>query len=275
MSTNDAPNDSANVNQEAQKIWDANAAWWDNQVGEGNSTQRLLIGPTTERLLALQPDELVLDVGCGNGLFSRRMAELGARVVACDFSEKFLELARARTTKNADRIQYLHIDATNEAQLLSLGERRFDAAVCNMALFDMAEIAPLLSALTKLLKPGGRFVFSVVHPVFNNPSGSSKVIEEEDRDGDLVTTYAVKVSRYLQPAVAKGIGIVGQPQPHYYFHRPLSDLLTACFDAGFVMDGIVEPTTNEDRQPARPFSWTNFMAEIPAFLVARMRLLPI
>ena len=74
------------------------------------------------------------------------------------------------------------------------------------------------------------------------------------------------------PAVAKGIGIVGQPQAHYYFHRPLGVLLTACFDAGFVMDGFIEPTADGDRQPARPFSWTNFMDEIPGFLVARMRL---
>jgi hypothetical protein len=38
------------------------------------------------------------------------------------------------------------------------------------------------------------------------------------------------------------------------------------------MDGFIEPTADGDRKPARPFSWTNFMDEIPGFLVARMRL---
>ena len=77
------PND---LNRETQQIWDANARFWDARFGEGNDFQRTLIGPATERLLALQPGELVLDAACGNGAFSRRMAELGARVVAFDFS---------------------------------------------------------------------------------------------------------------------------------------------------------------------------------------------
>ena len=39
----------------------------------------------------------------------------------------------------------------------------------------------------------------------------------------------------------RGEGIVGQPEPHIYFHRPLNELLGVCFQAGFVMDGIEEP----------------------------------
>src|SRR5512136_2653255 len=117
MPEKDDPND---LNRETQQIWDANARFWDARFGEGNAFQRLLISPATERLLALRPGELVLDAACGNGAFSRRMAELGARVVAFDFSEQFLERARARTAERADlagRIEYHHIDATDEAQL--------------------------------------------------------------------------------------------------------------------------------------------------------------
>jgi SAM-dependent methyltransferase len=89
-------------------------------------------------LLKVQPGETVLDVACGNGVFSRRLAELGARVVAVDFSEKFVELARVRTEEAGygDAVEYLVADATDEERMLALGEERFDGAVCNMALED-------------------------------------------------------------------------------------------------------------------------------------------
>src|SRR5918999_1154401 len=144
---------------ETQAVWDAKAAFWDERMGEGNAFQRVLIGPASERLLAVRPDEVVLDVACGNGVFARRLAQLGARVVATDFSARFLELARARATEHADRIEYRLADATDEDQLRALGPGRFDAAVCNQALMDMPVIEPLLRALAKLVKPTGRFVF--------------------------------------------------------------------------------------------------------------------
>jgi 2-polyprenyl-3-methyl-5-hydroxy-6-metoxy-1,4-benzoquinol methylase len=271
MSLDETPAASQSLNREAQAIWDQNAEWWDQRVGEGNNFQRLLIGPATERLLELQPGELVLDAACGNGAFSRRMARLGARVVAFDFSETFLQRAKARTAEHADRIDYRLVDATDEGQLMGLGEGRFDAAVCTMALMDMAAIDPLISALSQLLKAGGRFVFSVPHPCFNNSAGCKLVAEEVDRDGELVVTYAVQVSRYIRPSAAKGVGIVGQPVPQYYFHRPLGVLFDTCFRAGFVLDGLEEPVFDGTVGGNRLFSWANYR-EIPPALVARMRL---
>lgn len=254
--------------RETQDIWNRNAAFWDEKMGEGNQFQKLLVGPATERLLELEPGELVLDVACGNGVFSRRLVELGARVMACDFSEGLLERAQAR---GAENIEYRLIDATNEEQLLALGRGRFDAAVCNMALMDMTTIEPLMRALSQLLKPGGRFVFSVSHPCFNS-MGCKMVIEEETRDGDLVVMYSVKVSNYLRLPPSKGLGIIGQPAPHYYIDRPISVLFNACFRTGFVMDGIEEPSFDEDADAERPFSWSNF-TDIPPVLVALTRLI--
>lgn len=262
---------------ETREIWDANARFWDARFGEGNDFHRVLIGPATERLLALRPGELVLDAACGNGAFSRRMAELGARVVAFDFSQEFLARAKERTAGRPDlagRIDYHLIDATDEAQMLALGAGRFDAAVCTMALMDMADIDPLLSAVGKLLKPGGRFVFSQTHPCFSTTT-MRKVVEEEDRAGELVTTYAVKISRYITPTTGKGLGMIGQPVPQYYFDRPLSLILGACFAAGFVLDGLEEPVFPEGaegRPPSwgkRAFSWENFR-DIPPVMVCRL-----
>lgn len=271
MNTNQPAHELDTLNRQAQERWEANAEFWDERFGEGNDFQKLLIGPATERLLAVRPGATVLDIACGNGAFSRRLAHLGTQVLAFDFSQRFLERARARTQEHADRIEYKLVDATDEAQLLALGARRFDAAVCIMALMDMAAIEPLLSALGQLLKPGGHFVFSVMHPCFNNTAGCKMVVEEEDREGEIVAVYAVKVSRYIQPSVAQGLGILGQPTPHYYFHRPLSTLFNACFGAGFVLDGLEEPVFERRPERTGPFGWGNYQ-QIPPVLVARMRL---
>ena len=116
---------------QVHEAWEKKAAFWDRMMGEGNAFQRVLIGPATERLLRVLPGEALLDVACGNGVSSRRLAELGARVVAVDFSEKFVELARSRTEEAGygDAIEYLVADATDEEQMLALGEERFDARV--------------------------------------------------------------------------------------------------------------------------------------------------
>jgi 2-polyprenyl-3-methyl-5-hydroxy-6-metoxy-1,4-benzoquinol methylase len=262
--------DTSRISDEVRDIWDTNAPFWDEYMGEGKHFQHHLIGPTTERLLELQTDETVLDIACGNGLFSRRMAALGAHVVAFDFSQKFIECAKAHTTQHSDRIEYQVIDATDPDQLLSLGERRFDAAVCSMALMDMADIDPLLKSLPSLLKPNGRFVFSILHPCFNS-ARITKVIDQDDHGGELVTRYSLNVLSYITPTVSKGLGVIGQPVPQYYFHRPLSTLLTQCFKVGFLLDRFEEPVFKGEFQDQRPFSWVNFK-EIPPVFVARMRI---
>ena len=271
MPTRRNAQDLQTLNQKAQDVWNTNAEFWDARFGEGNDFQNLLIGPATERLLDLQPGDLVLDAGCGNGAFSRRMAQLGAQVVAFDFSRRFLEYARERTTDHRDRIDYKLIDATDENQLLALGKNRFDAAVCTMALMDIAAIQPLTSALSQLLRPGGHFVFSVLHPCFNSPEGLRKAVTEEDRGGRIETVYAVQVSAYAEPSTIKGIGMIGQPVAQYYFHRPIHILFGVCFKAGFVLDGIEEPTFGPQAVGNRPLSWQCFK-HIPPVLVARMRL---
>ena len=259
------------LNEETRNIWNTNAEFWDARFGEGNDFQNLLIGPATERLLDLQPGELVLGAACGNGAFSRRMAQLGAHVVAFDFSERFLACARERTAQHIDRIEYKLIDATDEDQLLVLGRGCFDAAVCTMALMDMAAIDPLMSALGQLLRPGGRFVFSVLHPCFNSSEGLRKVITEEDRAGSIETVYAVQVSTYAEACTIKGVGMIGQPVAQYYFHRPMHLLFGACFEAGFVLDGLEEPAFGPEAVGNRALSWQCFKP-IPPVLVARMRL---
>src|SRR3954454_13948311 len=85
--------------EESRAIWDQNAEAWDERIGGGGGFQSILIAPTVEKMLDIQAGENVLDIACGNGIFSRRLAGLGASVVASDFSAKLIELAKQRTTK--------------------------------------------------------------------------------------------------------------------------------------------------------------------------------
>lgn len=263
--------DHKDAHEAARLAWEANAAYWDERMGEGNDFVEVLIWPALQRLLALRAGERVLDVACGNGLYARRLAALGADVVACDFSPAMIARAQARPTPAAGRIVYRVVDATDEAALVALGEAAFDAAICMMALFDMAEVVPLMRALRRLLRPGGQFVFSIMHPCFNNPH-VAQVAEREDRDGEIVTTYSVKVSGYMTPSTVRGVAIRGQPQPHVYFHRPLHVLLGAAFEVGFALDALEERAFPADHPAGGvPLSWGANFAEIPPVMVGRLR----
>src|SRR2546425_1911030 len=100
--TGEHTSQSADLNEDTRNIWDHNAAFWDDNMGDGNDFQRILVAPASERLLDLQPGETVLEIACGNGVFSRRMAQLGVHVIATDFSAQLLERARARTSEHSD-----------------------------------------------------------------------------------------------------------------------------------------------------------------------------
>jgi len=240
---------------------------------EGNDFFRILQWPVTVSFLDPKPADRILDAACGNGLTSRKLAELGVSVTAFDFSAEMLELAKSRPNPEG-LINYQVLDGTNENALLEVlsPTAPFDSALCNMALFDMAEIKPLFRALRKLLKPGGAFVFSLTHPAFNN-SSSVHVVEEVDFDGEIRTIYSVKISRYMNSYQARGLAMREQPQPQPYFERPLQYYLNTGFENGFVLDGFEERAFPPEHPASHPLSWGGQFSEIPPVLVARMRLL--
>lgn len=256
--------------EENRRIWDANAEWWDDRIGDGNEFQTLLIEPATERLLAVSAGDVILDSACGAGRFARRMAALGASVVAFDYSERFIERARARTGVGV-AVEYHVANAAATQTIGLLGVGRFDKAVCTMGVMDMPEMTPLVSLLARVLKPGGVFVFSVTHPCFHMATIQRFAEMSEDEPGRHVVRTGVKVSWYLTPFARKTEGIIGQPEPQYYYHRPIHVLFQTCFDAGFVVDGIEEPGLPPPHTPRAGVRWHD-MPEIPPVMVVRARL---
>lgn len=263
--------DSNTANDETRRAWDANAAFWDERMGEGNDFVNVLQWPAILRLLDPKPGQKILDIATGNGLTARRLAALGAEVTAFDFSAELIKIARSKPNPSS-LIDYQVLDATDESKLLALGQAAFDSALCSMALFDMAEIEPLFCSLPKLLKPGGVFVFTLTHPAFNNAS-CMHVVEERDNQGVIETVYSIKVSRYINPFQSRGLAMRGQPQAQWYFDRPLQYYLGLGFQNGFVLDGFEERTFPPDHPQGSPLGWGGKFSEIPPVLAARMRLL--
>jgi ubiquinone/menaquinone biosynthesis C-methylase UbiE len=252
------------LHDDVRSAWDQLAEFWDERMEAGATWQRHLIQPPVERLLQLQPRERVLEIACGNGEFARRMADLGGNVLATDFSEQMLERARSHRSD----VEYRSADATDVQALLALGEpTSFDAVVSNMAIMDMESIEPMVAAASRLLKPGGRFVFSTLHPAFN--SGDARPTVELDPKGSTTEVYSVKVSLYGRPLTDKGVALPGQPVEQWYFHRPLWMIFQPFFEHGFALDGLAEPLLDSDRgDPGTPM---HVYTQLPGVLVARMR----
>ncbi len=274
-------NTTSDPNQISQEAWDANAEHWDARMGDdGNDFFNVLCWPVLASFLDVQPDQRILDIACGNGLASRRLAALGAHVTAFDFSANLIEKAQARSTNPSTElraslqspISYLVLDATNEDQLLTAFQSSapFDSALSNMALFDMPEIEPLFKALRKLLKPNGVFVFSLMHLAFNNPS--TTLMAEEWDDGELHTQYAVKAPRYINQFQSQGLALRNQPKPQLYFHRPIKDYMNIAFQNGFILDGFDERAFPPEHPQFALLGWGGKFSEIPPALIARMRL---
>ena len=238
------------INEENKQIWNANAHFWDGKMGaDGNDYHQELIAPSTIRFLNIKPTSKILDIGCGNGLFARRLAAKGIAVTAFDFAKENIKNAKKHEAKG---IEYHILDATNYDELIKLGSDQFDGAAANMVLMDMPEIDTLFKALTVLLKKGSSFVFSVSHPCFNST------------DNVRIENNNLTITDYINPSTFKGEAISNQPKLQYYFHRTITEYFNIGFRHGFVVDGIEEPIFKN-----KPNS---IFAKIPAVIIVKMKM---
>ncbi len=199
--------------------WTELADWWDRECGdEGHADTREVLLPPMIQLLGPRPGEYLIDAGCGNGWLARRMAGQGLRVTAFDFCPKLIDIARRRPA--AAPVEYHCLDATRADELAVLGSNTADSALCHMVLMDIADIHPLLRALRRAVRPGGRLVFSMIHP----------------ESAGLIPVNGCQA--LVNP------GKPGQPVSHYYFHRPLAVLLKAFEQAGWTPDLLLAPSTS-------------------------------
>jgi SAM-dependent methyltransferase len=111
-----------------------------------------------ERLLGTG-DERCLDVGCGTGVSTAAVAELGWSAVGIDLSEDMLEVARGR---GLEVVQ-------GSANALPFGDGTFDAAVSVWTHTDVEDFSSVVSETARVLRPEAPLVYIGAHPCFVGP----------------------------------------------------------------------------------------------------------
>jgi SAM-dependent methyltransferase len=101
--------------------------------------------------LGLGPDDVLLDVGCGGGVFLRRALETGCVAVGLDHSREMVRLAR-ETNAEAVREGRLRV-MEGRAEELPFGDGEFTAASCIVALFLLRDTVGVLRELRRVLDP--------------------------------------------------------------------------------------------------------------------------
>lgn len=102
----------------------------------------------------------VLDVGCGGGILSESMAQLGAQVTGIDLGERALQVAKLHLLETGQHVDYI------EQSVESLAEQRpasFDVVTCMEMLEHVPDPHSIVRACATLLKPGGSLYFSTLN----------------------------------------------------------------------------------------------------------------
>ena len=120
---------------------------WDPQTYARNARFVSDLGAGVFELLAPQPGERVLDLGCGDGALTEKLVAAGCRVIAIDSSAEQIGAARARG-----------LDARRgRAETLPF-KAEFDAVFSNAVLHWIPDAGAVIASVHRALKPGGRFV---------------------------------------------------------------------------------------------------------------------
>ncbi len=223
-----------------REAWDRVAEAWAERVRTNTDHNRVhVLDPATLDILPDLTGQLVLDAGCGEGRFARVMARRGASVVAVDISPRMIELAHQQEGKEPLGIEYHVADV---ADLSFLPAAHFGIALAYMSLIDVADYQAAVAHIARVLKPGGRFVFSISHPCFIIPGddlGWERRVPNSFRDADKLYW---KVDNYFQRTASPVRIWPTFPAQTTHYHRPLSDYAAALHDAGFLIRQLVEPT---------------------------------
>ncbi|MEJ2631251.1 MAG: class I SAM-dependent methyltransferase [Acidihalobacter sp.] len=191
-------------------------------------------------VLGLLPDlegSSVLDLGSGFGDFCRLARSRGAAsVCGVEISRRMLETARERTDDAG--IEYVHAAIED----FDIPPSSYDLVVSRMALHYVRDYAAIVRTVNAGLRPGGRFVFSVEHPICTALCRSW----HEDAQGDAlfwpVDDYGredERLQRWFVDGVVK-------------YHRTVQTYVNALLDAGLILTRLLEPQAEPEWIERRP-----------------------
>jgi SAM-dependent methyltransferase len=245
----------------APTAWEKQAAWYDQYQGhEGDDFYQRLILPAVLRQLAVIPGRRVLDVGCGQGVLGRALAERQIASLGIDASPSLIEAAQRRSGP----LEQYRLGDVRTLETVLVNEH-FAAASAVLCLQDLDPLEPVFAGVAEAVEPGGRFVMVMTHPCFRIPKRSGWGWDE--RDG----LQFRRVEAYQSPLRLPIVTHPGQPTDGAStssFHRPIAMYLNALGASGF---GVVacEELCSHRRGTRGP----RFLAEdraakeIPQFMV--------
>jgi len=170
------------------------------------------------------PGRRTLDLGCGEGRLSRLLAEAGHTMVAADASPSMIALAASAERALAAIV--------SDAARLPFTDSAFDLVVAFMCLHDMDQMAGAISEAGRVLAPGGRLAFAVVHPI--NSAGD---FAGKEPDAPFVITGS-----YLDSHPADWTADSGGIRVDFHSeHHSIEEYATAVASAGLLIEQIREP----------------------------------
>ena len=247
--------------QSKQTLWDQASRWYDSLVGmSGSDYHQTIVIPGVLKLLELKPGRRVLDLACGQGVFSRFLLEKKINPEGLDSSEELLRMARSRSIK---LIPY-HLGNAGDAKVLNGQE--FDGIACLLAVQNIEKIEPVFQNVARWLKPKGKFVMVLTHPCFRIPRQTHWGWDEDKKiEYRSVDRYAneMKIPILTPPFVDK----VNYTMT---YHRPLQNYFSALLKAGLYVDCLEEWMSNKESASGKRSRGENrARKEVPLFMAIR------
>lgn len=248
------------TDEESRAAWNEGARAWEAFVEGGADFYRHEVhGPALLSACGPVDGLRVLDLGCGQGYFTRKLARAGAAVIGVDLADELVASAREHEAREPVGARYERLGAAEASARWPAGH--FDRVTSCMAVQDMAEVPRVLQGAFALLRPGGRMVFSVPHPA------TDTAYREWDRDL-AGRKRALKLDRYFEggPATCHW----NMPRLEYHWRTPcwrytISEWSDLIADAGFLVARLHEPRPTAEQ--VRRVPELEDCARMPYFLI--------
>lgn len=243
--------------------WGKVAKWYHETVEDKASYQRNLIMPNLLRLMDIKKGQKVLDLACGEGLFTRRFARTGAEVTAIDVSRELVEIAKREAAKESEHYAFHPRFAVSDAASIPMVvDASQDTVVINLALQNIENVAGVFKECTRVLKTKGKLFLILNHPAFRIPKASQWGWESNDLQ------YR-RVDRYMSESREKIDMAPGQKSGEHTisFHRPLQYFVKLLGKSGLAIVNMEEWVSAKQSQPGpRAQAENTARKEIPLFM---------
>jgi 2-polyprenyl-3-methyl-5-hydroxy-6-metoxy-1,4-benzoquinol methylase len=233
--------------EDARAAWNEGARAWEDFVESGKDHYRHQIhGPALLSVCGPLAGRRVLDLGCGQGHFTRQLAQRGASVVGVDISEGLLAFAQEHEAKEPLGIEY-HLMSAADVQL-HFAPGSFDLITACFSLHDMADPKTALKSAHGVLRPGERMVVASPHPCTDTPYREWEISPDGSKG-------ALKIDHYFDSGPAVLHWNMRRLTQHWdapYWRHTLSEWSAMIAQAGFLIRRMHEPRPTAEQVRRNP-----------------------